>query len=57
MKLYDRVVIKETNMVGTIVDIFGVNSTMQEYIVQTDEFDEGGEKIFYCLDGEIESLG
>lgn len=56
MKEFDRVIIKETNMLGTIVDILGKEPGVLEYIVQTDDFDDDGEKVFYCLDGEIEAL-
>ena len=55
MQELDRVRIIATGMTGTIVDIFGKEE--KEYIIEMDEFDDKGEKIFNCLNDEIEPLG
>lgn len=55
MQELDRVRIIATGMTGTIVDIFGKEE--KEYLIETDEFDDKGEKIFNCLKDETEPLG
>lgn len=56
MKERDIVYIEDSGMIGVIVGVLGADSELPEYVVQTDDPDESGERIFTCLASDLEAL-